>query len=196
MDGTALYAEEDFIPDFQTAREAQNMLRRKAGQSDGFVCKSTAGRVVRLIQNYDSDIYTSEPEELPAQWGFVWSTDPEKALPFIAISTSPYSIGECCTDGGKVWRSTIDNNVWAPTAYPQGWEEVVEGEGTTAPTDPGGSSGGGDVTTYPDFQQPTGAHDAYSKGDRVMYNGHVYESLVDSNVWAPDAYLQGWKMVQ
>lgn len=32
--------------------------------------------------------------------------------------------GDCCTDGGKVWRSTIDNNVWAPTAYPQGWTDL------------------------------------------------------------------------
>ena len=34
--------------------------------------------------------------------------------------------GDCCTDGGKTWRSTIDSNVWSPTAYPQGWEEVTE----------------------------------------------------------------------
>ena len=98
------------------------MLERKAGMTDGFVCRSSAGRVVRLIQNYDSSIYTQEPEDLPAQWGFVWSTDPEKALPFIAISTSPYMTGDCCTENDIVYRSTIDNNVWAPSAYPQGWE--------------------------------------------------------------------------
>ena len=124
MDGTALYAEEEKIPDFQAAKEQTNMLNRKAGKKDGFVCRSTAGRVVRLIQVYDSDTYTQEPEELPAQWGFVWSTDPAKALPFIAISTSPYGVGECCTENGTTYRSTIPNNVWAPSAYPQGWEAV------------------------------------------------------------------------
>ena len=85
---------------------------------------SPAGRVVRLLQPYDSTIYTQVPEELAAQWGFVWSTDPAKALPFVAISTSPYKKGDCCTEGGKVYRSTLDNNVWSPSAYPQGWDEV------------------------------------------------------------------------
>lgn len=122
MTGTELYAEGDYIPDFAAAVAKKNMLERKAGMTDGFVCRSSAGRVVRLIQNYDSSIYTQEPEDLPAQWGFVWSTDPEKALPFIAISTSPYMTGDCCTENGTVYRSTIDNNVWAPSAYPQGWE--------------------------------------------------------------------------
>lgn len=122
MTGTELYAEEDYIPDFAAAVAKKNMLERKAGMTDGFVCRSSAGRVVRLIQNYDSSIYTQEPEDLPAQWGFVWSTDPEKALPFVAISTSPYMTGDCCTENGTAYRSKIDNNVWAPSAYPQGWE--------------------------------------------------------------------------
>lgn len=118
--GTELYAAEDYIPDFQAAKAAKNMLER----SPGFVCRSTAGRVVRLLQVYDSTVYTQEPEELPAQWGFVWSTDPAKALPFIAMSTSPYDTGECCTENGHVYRSTIDNNVWAPSAYGQGWTDL------------------------------------------------------------------------
>lgn len=49
----------------------------------------------------------------------------------------------------------------------------------------------------PDWVQPTGAHDAYQKGDKVRYNGDVYESLIDGNVWSPDAYPAGWqKLVQ
>lgn len=123
MTGTELNAEDGYIPSFQAAKAVQNMLSRKAGE-DGFVCKSSAGRVVRLIQAYDSDIYPAEPEELPAQWGFVWSTDPAKALPFIALATSPYAAGDCCTENGTVYRSTADNNVFAPSAYPEGWEQV------------------------------------------------------------------------
>jgi hypothetical protein len=45
----------------------------------------------------------------------------------------------------------------------------------------------------PNWVQPTGAHDAYQKGDKVRYNGNVYESLVDGNVWSPDAYPAGWQ---
>lgn len=120
MTGTELYAADGDIPTFAAAIANSNMLDRAAG----FVCLSPAGRVVRLVQPYDSTVYTQDPEDLPAQWGFAWSTDPTKALPFVAIATSPYNKGDCCTDGGKIWRSAIANNVWSPTAYPQGWEEV------------------------------------------------------------------------
>lgn len=121
MTGTELYAEEEYIPAFAAATASGNMLDRSAG----FVCRSSAGRVVRLIQPYDSTIYPGEPETLPAQWGFKWSTDPSKALPFISLSTSPYMTGDCCTDDGKTWRSKTDNNVYSPADYPAGWEEVT-----------------------------------------------------------------------
>ena len=48
--------------------------------------------------------------------------------------------------------------------------------------------------TYPAWVQPTGGHDAYNTGDIVMYNGTAYRSLIDGNVWAPDAYPQGWEV--
>lgn len=122
MTGTELNAEEQFIPSYKKALEKMNMLERKAG----FVCKASAGRVVKLLQPYDSDVYTGEPEELPAQWGFVWSDDPAHAKPFIALSTSPYMKGNCCLWEGKVKRSKADNNVWSPADYPDGWEDVEE----------------------------------------------------------------------
>ena len=124
MDGTQLYAEEDYIPSFVAAVAKQNMLTRKAGETDGFICKSSAGRVVRLIQNYDSETYTKEPEELPAQWRFVWSKDPQKALPFISLATSPYATGDCCTYEGHVWRSGQDVNTWAPGTVGVSWEDL------------------------------------------------------------------------
>ena len=47
---------------------------------------------------------------------------------------------------------------------------------------------------YPVWAQPTGAHDAYNKGDIVNYNGILYRSLVDGNVYSPDAYPVGWEV--
>ena len=41
-------------------------------------------------------------------------------------STNPYMIGDKVKFEGKIYQSLIDNNVWSPTAYPQGWEEVNE----------------------------------------------------------------------
>lgn len=124
MTGTELNDEDGKIPSFTAAVKTKNMLNRPAGQTDGFVCRSSAGRVVRLIQNYDSDVFTGEPEELPAQWRFVWSQDPAKARPFVALSTSPYDTGDCCTENGQAFRSRMDGNIWAPSAYPAAWDAV------------------------------------------------------------------------
>ena len=121
MTGTELNEEANYIPSFTAAVKKMNMLERPVG----FVCKSSGGRVVKLLQVYDSSIFTQEPEELPAQWGFVWSNKPEHAKPFVAISTSPYMKGNCCTENDETFRSLIDNNIHAPSAYPQGWEKVV-----------------------------------------------------------------------
>lgn len=45
---------------------------------------------------------------------------------------------------------------------------------------------------YPVWSQPTGAHDAYNKGDIVDYNGTLYRSTIDGNIWSPEAYPAGW----
>ena len=47
---------------------------------------------------------------------------------------------------------------------------------------------------YPEWVQPLGAADAYNTGDIVSYNEVLYKSLIDGNVWAPDAYPQGWEV--
>lgn len=49
--------------------------------------------------------------------------------------------------------------------------------------------------SYPEWVQPLGGHDAYKTGDRVTYQGKVYESTIDGNVWAPDVYPAGWKEI-
>ena len=47
----------------------------------------------------------------------------------------------------------------------------------------------------PEWVQPTGAHDAYNVGDRVRYQGKIWESTINGNVWAPDVYPAGWKEI-
>lgn len=47
---------------------------------------------------------------------------------------------------------------------------------------------------YPIWAQPTGAHDAYNKGDIVNYNGVLYQSLIDGNTYSPEAYPAGWEV--
>ena len=48
---------------------------------------------------------------------------------------------------------------------------------------------------YAKWSKPTGAHDAYNIGDIVDYNGILYESLINGNVYSPDEYPQGWETV-
>ena len=63
---------------------------------------------------------------------------------------------------------------WAPDATPALWVKVS-------------------VEEWPEFVQPTGAHDAYNTGDKVTYNGKRYVSLIDANVYSPGDYPAGWE---
>ena len=49
---------------------------------------------------------------------------------------------------------------------------------------------------YSEFKQPTGAHDAYAKGDKITFEGKHYISLIDANVYSPTAYPAGWQLVE
>lgn len=65
---------------------------------------------------------------------------------------------------------------WAPDATPSLYKKIgVTEEG------------------YPEWVQPLGASDAYNIGDIVDYNGKLYESAINGNVYSPDAYPAGWK---
>lgn len=46
---------------------------------------------------------------------------------------------------------------------------------------------------YPEWVQPLGSSDAYNTGDIVSYNGTLYRSTIDGNVWSPVGYPQGWE---
>ena len=48
------------------------------------------------------------------------------------------------------------------------------------------------IEDYPEWVQPTGAHDAYNTGDKVSYKGKHYVCTIDANTYAPDVY--GWKI--
>ena len=48
--------------------------------------------------------------------------------------------------------------------------------------------------SIPEFEQPDSTN-PYMKGDKVMFNGKVYESLIDNNLYSPEAYPAGWKEI-
>lgn len=94
-----------------------------------------------------------------------------------------YTTGQRVQHDGKLYECVNGHTgaaEWSPPVAASLWDEVK--------VDP--------ETGYDEWQQPTGAHDAYNTGDRVLYKGSVYECLIDGNTWAPDAYPAGWKLVE
>lgn len=70
---------------------------------------------------------------------------------------------------------------WTPDSTPALWTEVAK---------PG---------EIPVWRQPTGAQDAYMTGDMVHYptaDDPVYRSVIDNNIWSPEAYPAGWEVVE
>ena len=76
------------------------------------------------------------------------------------------------------------------------WETTVEEHlsklESDSPTEPGEHEEPADE--WPEYKQPTGAHDAYHVGDKITYNGKHYTCVMDGCVWTPDAYPQGWQL--
>ena len=46
---------------------------------------------------------------------------------------------------------------------------------------------------FPQWVQPTGAHDAYNKGDKVSDEGKHWISEIDGNVWKPGTVAGAWR---
>ena len=146
-----------------------------------------------------SDWLPDATASLYKKMGISESGYPIWTQPLCAVDA--YNLGDIVSYNGKLYKSIINANVWAPDVYPAGWEEYTEstGDGDS------GETGGGDsgttepetppTETIPDFVQPTGAHDAYKKGDKVKFEGKIYESLIDANTYSPSAYPAGWKEV-
>lgn len=147
----------------------------------------------KVLQSHKSQA-DWQPDKTPALYKLIGSNDDgylEWKQPLGAHDA--YKIGDIVEYNDKLYKSLINGNVWSPDVYAEGWEIYTEpsggGGGGTTPTEPETPE------TVPDFVQPTGAHDAYKKGDKVKYNGKIYESLIDDNVYSPDAYPAGWKEV-
>lgn len=96
------------------------------------------------------------------------------------VADKAYALDERIRYGDKLYRCVQAHTSqadWTPNATPALWTEVAK---------PG---------EIPVWKQPTGAQDAYMKGDKVWYperDTTVYESTVDNNVWQPDVY--GWEV--
>lgn len=90
-------------------------------------------------------------------------------------------IGDLYQFGGTLYEVIQAHTTqadWTPDATPALWKSKA----------PAG--------VIPDFVQPTGAHDAYTVGDKVLFEDKAYESLIDANTWSPATYPAGWRLVE
>ena len=93
-----------------------------------------------------------------------------------------YNAGDRRTYGGVLYKclqAHTSQDDWTPDVAVSLWAVVL------IP----------DPEVIPDWVQPDSTN-AYMRGDKVRYNGVVYRSLIDNNVWSPDAYPAGWEIVE
>lgn len=76
-------------------------------------------------------------------------------------------------------QHTVQGN-WAPDVSPSLFAKVL--------VDPTGD-------TILDWVQPDSTN-AYMKGDKVKFEDHIYQSLINNNVWSPTAHPAGWELVE
>lgn len=74
----------------------------------------------------------------------------------------------------KVLQAHTSQETWTPTDAPSLFAKVL------IPSE--------DI--IPEWEQPDSTN-PYMQGDKVMYNGVVYISIIDNNVWAPGVF--GWE---
>ena len=100
----------------------------------------------------------------------------KKVYPDWIKDSYPYFAGERVTYKGAYYRC-IQNHTsqadWTPDTAVSLWVSI---------SDPS--------EEYPEWKQPTGAHDAYQKGDKVSHNDKHWISDIDANAYEPGVY--GW----
>lgn len=123
---------------------------------------------------------------------FAMSLNEEKAME-VATVFDPWEVGKSYTFGDYVTYGI--NGVGDPQLYKVVQAHTAQADWTPDVTASLFTAVGLNEEGYPVWSQPTGAHDAYNTGDIVDYNGVLYESLVDGNVYSPDSYPAGWQEV-
>ena len=92
-----------------------------------------------------------------------------------------YEVGQRVQYNGTLYKclqAHTSQSAWTPTDAPSLWAKVL------IP----------DANVIPEWEQPDSTN-PYMIGDKVMFEGQVYESVINNNIWSPAAYPAGWKLV-
>lgn len=177
------------LPEFEEADDAFDEWNGNSVKYSKGDYISYNGKIYKVLQSH-----ISQPDWTPVEAVSLFLERPDPRIDYAEFiqptgAHDVYNQGDKVTYNGSKYESVIDNNAWSPDTYPAGWkktEDSTEGPGSESGEETGEEK-------YPEFVQPSGSHNAYSKGDRIIYNGDAYESLLDGNAWSPDAYPAGWK---
>lgn len=108
----------------------------------------------------------------------------------------PYQIGKNYEENEKftykdkvyeVIQAHTSQTTWLPEATPALYKEYLNVEIQ--------NKDGSKTEVVKEFIQPTGAHDAYNKGDKVLFKGKIYKSKIDANTFSPEQFADGWEEV-
>lgn len=105
--------------------------------------------------------------------------DDETALTGVELfpawaADTTYAVGDRVQYNGVLYKCVQAHTSqadWMPDATPALWAIVS-------------------VEEWPEWIQPTGAHDAYASGAKVSHNGKHWVSTLDANTYEPGVY--GW----
>ena len=92
-----------------------------------------------------------------------------------------YKVGDKVKYEEVLYRCIQEHNsqeMGYPTAAPSVWAKIL------IP----------DENVIPEWEQPDSTN-PYMKGDKVTFEGKVYESIIDNNIWSPAAYPGGWQEI-
>lgn len=132
---------------------------------------SIARRLRAMILEKSSSFTDEEAAEMPF------------ALPKWKSNTT-YSAGDRVRYGEYIYKvltpHTSQDN-WTPTTAPSLFARILPGQQ-------------GSDEEIGEWAQPDSAN-PYMKGDKVRFEGKIYESLIDNNVWSPAAYPAGWQEI-
>lgn len=127
----------------------------------------TAAQVVRAAMDAAGAALTDEIALTATAIYPMWATDKN------------YTIGDRIQHNAILYKCVQAHTSqadWTPDVTPALWVRVS-------------------IEEWPEFVKPTGAHDAYAKGDKITFEGKHYISLIDANVYSPVEYPAGWEEV-
>lgn len=125
MDGTAIIAEESKVPLFVWGTDYSGC---PVGAPIGQIVDGELQIYTMLVPVNTANYPGIAPNSERSLYSLCHTKDPARAKPFVAPLgiSGMYQVGECCLDGGHVWRNLFPDNAYRPTILPDRWEDLGE----------------------------------------------------------------------